>query len=212
MIIITEEFIKIVLALFVGGVIGLEREYREKAAGFRTMILICLGSAIYTIISIRISGPGNDPGRIAAQIVSGIGFLGAGVIMRESGHTVGITTAASIWFVAALGMGLGSGEYLLVGISVLLALAVLILFPRFEAWINIRHIERTYKIRLTLEILKIDKIDTFVRRSGLTVHAFRKTKVDNMAVCTWATSGPTAAHARVVDGLLTDPDVREFDF
>jgi putative Mg2+ transporter-C (MgtC) family protein len=99
-----EDVVKIILAVAAGGLIGLEREFRDKAAGFRTLIFICMGAALFTIFSARLAGT-NDPTRIAANIVSGVGFLGAGVILREGGRVIGLTTAATIWLTAALGIG-----------------------------------------------------------------------------------------------------------
>src|SRR5215207_8430240 len=101
--------IRFLLVILVGGLIGAEREYRSKSAGFRTMILICLGSFLFTTFSIHISGSTND--RIASNIVTGIGFLGAGVIFKSDNRINGITTAATIWAVAALGMGIADGAY-----------------------------------------------------------------------------------------------------
>ncbi len=108
---LTQQIIwKLVLAVIVGGAIGAEREYRSKSAGFRTLTLICLGATIFTILSQFIGGAGN-PDRIASNIVTGIGFVGAGVIFKETLHSKvnGITTAAMIWVTAALGMGIGAG-------------------------------------------------------------------------------------------------------
>ena len=108
-----DELIKqLALVLLVGGLIGAEREFYNKSAGFRTMILICLGSYLFTVFSISISGSTND--RIASNIVTGIGFIGAGVIYKDENRINGITTAAIIWATAALGMGIGAGKYSLV--------------------------------------------------------------------------------------------------
>jgi len=106
--------LKLIASGVLGGFIGYERESESKPAGFRTMILVSMGSCLFTIASIRIAELGDgsfDPGRIASGIVTGIGFLGAGAIMRSSGHVLGLTTAASIWLVAAIGMGVGIGLY-----------------------------------------------------------------------------------------------------
>ena len=108
------EIIRLLFAVFIGGLIGIERELHYKAAGFRTMMLICVGAALFTMFSIRIGGP-SDPARIAAQIVTGVGFIGAGVILHEKGEVRGITTAASIWAAAALGIGIGAGYLLFAG-------------------------------------------------------------------------------------------------
>ncbi|MEK7211607.1 MAG: MgtC/SapB family protein, partial [Patescibacteria group bacterium] len=110
--------------------IGLEREYRHKPAGFRTYLLVSLGSALFTILSRQLlnfaGGPGIDPTRIAAQVVTGIGFIGAGVIFRHEGKTEGITTAAGLWVAAAIGMAVASNYYF---IAIVSAFIVVILFP-----------------------------------------------------------------------------------
>ena len=138
---------RLALAVLLGGAIGLEREWAGKAAGLRTNILICLGAALFTEVSISTAAAANalngaqgtafraDPARIAAQIVSGIGFLGAGSIIESRGSVTGLTTAATIWVVAAVGMAAGSGAYVLaIGAA---ALVLFILFPlrRMERYI-----------------------------------------------------------------------------
>src|SRR5690606_22484865 len=101
---------QLIVAALAGGAIGLERELRGKPAGLRTNILICLGSALLMDLSIRIAGNyAGDPGRIAAQVVTGIGFLGAGTILHTRGTITGLTSAATIWVVAAIGLTAGAG-------------------------------------------------------------------------------------------------------
>src|SRR4051794_40042108 len=100
--------LQLLISFGIGAIIGLEREYRSKAAGLRTMIMICLGSTIFTEISINLGG--INPDRIAASIVSGVGFLGAGVIFKDGLTVTGITTATTIWISAALGTAVGAGE------------------------------------------------------------------------------------------------------
>ena len=106
-----EIFIKIFLALVLGGVLGLERQYHDKPAGFATNCLICLGAMLFTVLSEFMSTQGGDPGRIAAQIVTGVGFIGAGSILRDGNKISGLTTAAGVWLVAAIGMAVGFGQY-----------------------------------------------------------------------------------------------------
>ena len=104
--------LKLVLAAILGGMIGMERELRDKPAGLRTNMLICVGSTLFMSISTTVAQVlGGDPTRIAAQIISGIGFLGAGVVLQSHGFVLGLTTAATIWVVAGIGMALGSGMY-----------------------------------------------------------------------------------------------------
>jgi putative Mg2+ transporter-C (MgtC) family protein len=102
--------IKLTIAVIVGSIIGAEREYKSKSVGFRTVILITLGSCLFTILSYEMGGE-KDPTRIAANIITGIGFLGAGAIFKEGASVKGITTASTIWVSAAIGMAVGIGHY-----------------------------------------------------------------------------------------------------
>lgn len=103
---------KIFLALVLGGALGMERQYHDKPAGFATNCLICLGAMLFTVLSEVMGFAGGDPGRIAAQIVTGVGFIGAGSILRDGNKISGLTTAAGVWLVAAIGMAIGYGEYI----------------------------------------------------------------------------------------------------
>jgi len=121
------DVLSIILAVVFGAAIGLERELSHKAAGLRTNVLICLGAAVFTIISRQMAAGQQDSlTRIAAQIVTGVGFLGAGAIIVDRGGVHGLTTAATIWLVASIGMACGAGFYKLAGISTLIAISVLI--------------------------------------------------------------------------------------
>jgi len=131
-----DDLVKILLAIAVGGAIGVEREYRDKAAGFRTLIFICLGATLFTMFSVTLGAGDGDASRVASNIVTGIGFLGAGAIIQDRGRVHGMTTAATIWLVAALGIGIGVGQYVLVLCVTALTLVVLFLFPPIERWID----------------------------------------------------------------------------
>ncbi len=137
---------RLVLSFMIGTALGIEREYRSKAAGLRTMIVICLGSTIFTEISISIGG--NSPDRIASNIITGIGFLGAGVIFKDGLTISGITTATTIWISAALGMAVGAGEYMIAVVSSVVVLIVLTAFERVKLLIENYHQVRTYRITL----------------------------------------------------------------
>ena len=105
-------WIKILLSLILGGTLGMERQYHDKPAGFATNCLICLGAMLFTVMSIIMGAAGGDPGRIAAQIVTGVGFIGAGSILRDGNKISGLTTAANVWLVAAIGMAIGYEQYI----------------------------------------------------------------------------------------------------
>ena len=129
--------LRLLLAAGLGAAIGVEREYHQKPAGVRTNILIAVGSALLTMMSMEIGGTGT-PDRIAAQIVSGVGFLGGGAILR-SGLTVhGMTTAATIWVNAAVGMAAGAGRFGIATIATAITLAVLALLPPVENYFERR--------------------------------------------------------------------------
>src|SRR5690349_20847510 len=140
----TEIALRLLLSFAIGSVIGIEREYRSKAAGLRTMIVICLGSTIFTEISLSVGG--NSPDRIAANIITGIGFLGAGVIFKDGLTISGITTATTIWIAAALGMAVGAGEYFIALVGSGVVLIVLTFFEKMKLWIIRLHQSRTYRI------------------------------------------------------------------
>ena len=121
------DLFSIILAVVFGAAIGLEREVSGKAAGLRTNVLICLGAAVFTIISRQMAADtGEALTRIAAQIVTGVGFLGAGAIIQDRGGVYGLTTAATIWLVASIGMACGAGFYGLAVLSTFTAIIVLI--------------------------------------------------------------------------------------
>ena len=128
-----EAGLRLLLAAVLGGVIGFQRERAKKPAGLRTHILICMGSALFTVVSVLGFTGSVDPSRIAAGVVTGIGFIGAGVIFRgmRGDKVMGITTAASIWITAAIGIAAGVGLYIIASAAALVTLLVLII-PRVK--------------------------------------------------------------------------------
>ena len=128
-----EMFLRIVLAAILGMGVGLQRELAGKPAGLRTHGLICMGAALFTIISIKFGGPAySDPSRVAAGIVTGIGFLGAGAILRdEGGKIAGLTTAASIWSISGIGIAIGMGE-LVIGAGCAALTATILAIPKIR--------------------------------------------------------------------------------
>lgn len=209
--ILAEDFVKILLAILAGGLIGIEREFRDKAAGFRTLIFICLGSALFSILSSKLA-ISSDPTRIATGIVTGVGFLGAGVIMREGGRVTGLTTAATIWLTAAIGMGIGGGQYLLSGATVLLAMIVLWIFPSIERHIEKAAEDRNYEIVCVLRQEKMAELEELFKQHGLKVREHQQMKTDTGMVFKWQARGSLHAHEQVAAQLFEDADVRSFKF
>ena len=126
--------LRLLLAAGLGGAIGLERELRQKPAGLRTNILIALGAALFTIVSIMLAGPGGIPDRLAGNVVTGVGFLGGGAILRSGKSVHGMTTAVTIWVNAAIGMAAGAGAVATASIATAITLIVLAVLPPIEAY------------------------------------------------------------------------------
>jgi putative Mg2+ transporter-C (MgtC) family protein len=130
--------LRVALAAGFGAIVGWERELQRQAAGFRTHALVAMGSGLFTVISAHAFGGESDPGRIAAQVVTGLGFIGAGTILRGDAGVRGLTTAASIWAVGAIGMAAGAGMFALAAGGTILALFVLEVLDRAEAFLKRR--------------------------------------------------------------------------
>jgi putative Mg2+ transporter-C (MgtC) family protein len=169
--------IKLLLAVLLGGIIGFEREIAGKPAGLRTNILICIGAALLMDLSTRVGLVDGkrigDPGRIAAQIVSGVGFLGAGTIMQAQGMVTGLTSAATIWVVAAIGMAVGAGYYV-EGIGAgLLVTFVLSGLGGLEHWVRRarRVASATVRTRVNTEY---DEVLTALNAHGIRIDSHRE--------------------------------------
>ena len=234
MTITTDEILKLVVALLIGGTIGLERELHHKAAGFRTITLICLGATFFTILSIRIP----SAGAVAASIVTGIGFLGAGVIMHETNRVTGLTTAATIWLSAAIGMGIGAGAYVLSVSVTIAALLVVRLFSYIEHHIDTTWEARQYEISLPCEVIKpivqsktaqknsvgggqrasdsridkVEQIQVHLKNCGLKGHLIQKEKNEGHLELTLAVSGSTRKQNAFVDLMLVDPEILSIEW
>jgi putative Mg2+ transporter-C (MgtC) family protein len=206
-----EDIVKILLAVLAGGLIGMEREFRDKAAGFRTLIFICVGATLFTIFSAKLAGD-KDPTRIAANIVSGVGFLGAGVILRDGGRVIGLTTAATIWLTAAMGMGIGGGHYPLIGVGVIVALLVLWVFPKVEQWIDNVREEHTYELLCPASHEKMLQLEATFEQCRLRIRRQRQIKQGDNMLCTWEANGAPKNHEQLVRLLFDDSEVKEFRF
>lgn len=207
-----ELILKLALAVVIGGAIGIERELRSKSAGFRTIILICLGATLFTIFS-QILGEHSTPDRIASNVVVGIGFLGAGVIFRSENNRVnGITTAASIWLSAALGVGIGCGYYIASIIGCGLVLLVLIVFSFFDRVLERLNQMRVYRITYTYEDNKQHRFEKLMKEHGLSIKSRAQTKSGNIITGTWTVTGNEQKHLAFIEFVLDDKSVAEFGF
>jgi putative Mg2+ transporter-C (MgtC) family protein len=205
-----ESMLRLVLAAALGGIIGLEREASGKPAGFRTNLLICLGAALLTEISVEVARdvdlPGGfaaDPGRIAAQIVSGVGFLGAGTILRSRGSVTGLTTAATLWVVAAIGIAGGAAAYVHAIAGTFLVMVALITLGRFEdRLLPHRLSERVLRIVLEPRTELLASVEQQIRDARFNVTALEVDKGDDAFVASFDTRGPDGSMQSLLRQLL----------
>jgi putative Mg2+ transporter-C (MgtC) family protein len=209
--ILGEDFSKLLMALLLGGLIGAEREYHSKSAGFRTIILITLGSTIFTLLSFKLGG-NNEAWRISANIVTGIGFLGAGVIFKEESRVGGLTTATIIWVAAALGMCIGSGYFSLAYLSFGLIMIVLVVFKYVQYYIDRVHQIRQYKIVCIYKQKTLLDYEEAFRKYNLIPHRGKQSRIGNEIIGLWDVQGSAKNHEQFTKKLLDDPDIKEFDF
>ncbi len=187
MIPIKEIFIRIILACFLGGLIGIERESINRPAGFRTHILVCIGATLAMLTGIfMFSQYGRftdlDPTRLGSQVISGIGFLGAGTILREGLTVRGLTTAASIWAVASIGLAIGSGFYLGALISTVFVLIILLFFSKFENYMSKKHNEICLKIIAIHQPGQIGRIGTTLGKMNVSIINIKIESINDAAI------------------------------
>ncbi|MEZ0543153.1 MgtC/SapB family protein [Fibrella arboris] len=207
MIIYQEDILRLVLALLLGGLIGAEREYRSKAAGFRTTIMICVGATLFTMVSRRL---GDD--RIAANIVNGIGFLGAGLIYKEESRIKGLTTAATVWSVSALGMSIGAGYYDIALIGFVIIMGSLLFLARLSYRITRLNQTREYKVVTNYKNKTLNQYERIFIDCGLSPRRGPQQRIGGEISGRWKVSGPEQAHEKCIKRFLNDADVKEFVF
>ncbi len=202
------DLIRLVAAFLAGLALGAEREYHDKSAGMRTITLICVGAALFVIVSQRIP---NEGGRVAAQIVTGVGFLGAGVILQRRGQVVGLTTASTIWVAAALGVGMGLGAVLFTALATVLVMFVLSVLPAFERVFQRATAFKSYKITTILDPAKPIALKKAFVDAGLKVREDGITKGKDSIVLLWYVSGKPSMHRKICAAMIADLEIKEFE-
>jgi len=205
-----EIIIRFTLALLWGGLVGAEREYRGKAAGFRTTIMISIGACFFTQMSIAIGGAGN-PDRIASNIVTGIGFLGAGVIFRGENRINGITTAATIWAVAAVGMGIGGGYYFAAGCASVLILFILVVLPYMQAMIDNFNQSKVITVRYPRQEGLIEKFEEQMRYHKIKSQLLKRIVDKEYVVLSWSLQGRAENMDKFIEAFMKDPDIEKME-
>ena len=204
------EIITILISIFCGSLLGLEREYHNKSAGFRTMILICLGSTIFTMISRKMGVSGSDD-RIAANIITGIGFIGAGVIFKNNFSVTGLTTASVIWISSAVGMMIGIKEYQLAVVITFFVLIILSVFVYVETMIDIINHKRLFTLVFQdTEIVNLEKVEKMIISKKLKSRRKQVSKRDGKLVVTLEVYGNKKRIKRINEVLLSIEEIVQF--
>ncbi len=202
---------KLVASLVAGGIIGAEREYQSKNAGFRTVILITLGSCLFTIIS-YVMAAGFDPARIAANIITGIGFLGAGAIFKEGVNVKGLTTASVIWVAAAIGMAIGIGAYEFAFICVAFTMLILLGFRFLQNIIDQTNTVRVYHITLSGHSeAKRKELEDMFKICKVKASCTSYMKRNNEMILTYTVRGPHGAHDKLTQQFYETSLIEAFD-
>jgi len=210
-----ETLLKLCLATALGALIGLEREASGKPAGFRTNLLICLGAALLTDLSRFMAlEPGtttafrSDPARIAAQVVSGMGFLGAGTIMKARGAVTGLTTAVTLWVVAAIGMAVGAGAYVAALVATGLVMLALLLLGKLEDRLVRHHnSERTVEVVFGAREVELPHVQEMLTAARLEVLSVSVSSNHGMHTAAFQTRGAQERYPRVLHELLAEHGV-----
>ena len=213
MALIDADLIKLLVSILLGSVVGLEREFNDKPAGLKTNVLICLGSTLFTILSTySFASSTLQDFHIAAQIVTGIGFLGAGAIMREGERVTGLTTAALIWVVAAIGMSVGMGHFRLAAIATFGSLIVQMGLGQMDIFMdNIRQ-RHTFKLITLPEQRIIASIERVFETHDVHVMDFKVMKKNNLYYSEWWTAAPKSSLDKAADELLKSDDMVEVSY
>jgi len=204
----SKDLISMLTAILCGGIIGFEREYKNKSAGFRTIVLITLGSTIFTIVSRH--GVGTDD-RISANIITGIGFIGAGVIFKDQFSVWGLTTAAVIWTSAAIGMTTGVGYHALAFVFTIITLIILLLVTRIEKLIWA--LQKQKMVSVTFrdpDFGQIQMLENRITDIDFSMELIQLSKENDLLTAVWQVSGKKQYLLKLNQTLATSPEIISF--
>ena len=200
--------LRLLAAIVAGAVVGFERELHDKPAGFRTNILICFGAALFTVMSVHFGNNTlTDSSRIAAQIVTGVGFLGAGTIIHFKANVLGLTTAATIWAVASVGMAFGAGEYLVGSVAALMTAGILHGLSYVEEQIASWRETANYEIKLTGGAESAARVRDLASQNNVRIRGWSLTKADETIKIHVNAVAPAKDIGRFQNALIDSYDV-----
>lgn len=195
--------VRLLMAFAMGGIVGIERERRRKASGLRTSMLICMGAALFTMLSPVLAGQsGSNNGQVASNIVQGIGFLGAGLILHTRNRVLGLTTAASVWVVAAVGMACGAGLYLVATFATLIVYVALQFIGLIESRANWKSYPMLYEVRGSDEKTMFADILAVLDRKNLRLNIVARDQLGAMERVTFTVSASSARHKELLAELV----------
>lgn len=204
----TEQIIQILGALAAGAILGLEREYHNKPAGFRTMILISVSSCLFTLLSVSLAS--GD--RIASNIVTGIGFIGAGVVFKEGNAVRGITSAALIWMAAAIGMSIGLKHYGLAALVLLLVLLVLVALTRIENFLDNLHQIKTYEIYFHSDKYSIENLENTMKERAIHFERLKTGRENTLVRVEYTIDvSPKKKRTEIDNFFINNPNITRFE-
>lgn len=208
-----EDLARLLAACVAGAAIGLERELSDKPAGLRTNVMICLGAAVFTMLSTRmgLGATVSDPARIAAQVVTGVGFLGAGAILHAHGNVIGLTTAATIWIVASVGMTFGSGSFILGTVATVLTVGVLFGLSFVENWIAAWRTTAKFMIEMKPEPEVRQMVKRRVRELGLQRRAWRVSKTPDGFTGFLEVTGPESRLGKLYKTIMAEEGIESLE-
>jgi putative Mg2+ transporter-C (MgtC) family protein len=205
---LSRTLVRLTLAAILGGIIGLERELKHRPAGLRTNMFICFGAAMFTVISLELGGA-NDATRIASQIIPGIGFIGAGSILRDKGGVTGLTTAATIFVVASIGMACGGGLYLLAIFATVLLLLALLILGALEGRLNLKPVMMEYVIVSDKSPdVVVSEINKALEEQSRELSSMRLIKLDGKEKIVFSVAATRKEHKELLDCLHQSEDLR----
>ena len=205
---LSRTLVRLTLAAILGGIIGLERELKHRPAGLRTNMFICFGAAMFTVISLELGGA-NDATRIASQIIPGIGFIGAGSILRDKGGVTGLTTAATIFVVASIGMACGGGLYLPAVFATCLLLVALLILGALEGRLNLKPVMMEYVIVSDKSPdVVVGEINKALEEQSRELSSMRLIKLNGKEKIVFSVAATRKEHKELLDCLRQSEDLR----
>jgi putative Mg2+ transporter-C (MgtC) family protein len=199
---------RLLLACLLGGLVGVEREFRRRAAGVRTNLLICMGSAFFTLLSAVLAGDGSpNRGQVASNIVQGIGFLGAGLILHNRSRVSGLASAACVWAVASIGMACGAGLYAAAAIAALIVIVAMEAVGFTEKRINLKAYSVTYETRGSDQLRMLQSILDAMDKAGQRLDDVETNAIGNLQRVTFPLIATNRQHQRLHSQLIAEPGI-----